>query len=144
MKKLNENSTKIFFQLLRKLGTKENLQMKVENYLPLTIQLIIDGIMTPFGKARWYSLSHHYVQNGDSMRDPEMCFIVVDNRSNEEDWLAVGIYPQMYQQDSLGIYEESIKLDKCTVTTCINKWQHAHCAFANQWLKNIKSQGFLK
>lgn len=144
MKKLNENSTKIFIQLLKKLGAQENIKLKVDNYMPLSIELILDGIKTPFGKARWYSIAHHYEQNGDLMRDPEMGFLVVDNRTNESDLSLIAIYPQMYQQDNLGIYEESIKLDKCAVNGYIDKWQRAHCAFANLWLKNIKAQGFLR
>jgi hypothetical protein len=144
MKKLNETSTKIFCQLLDKLGVQEHRQIRINNYMPLTIELIGSNIETPYGNAKWYSLSHHFEQNGDLMRDPEMCFLVVDHRIEPNDFVLVGIYPQMYQQDSLGIYEESVKLDTSGVQHYLPKWQQAHCQFANGWLKNIRAQGFLK
>jgi len=40
-----------------------------------------DSNLNPSGKVTTYGLSHYYEQNGDLLRDPEMVFIVVDNRS---------------------------------------------------------------
>ena len=112
--------------------------------MPLTIEKLEENILTPWGVATTYSLSHSYLQNGDLMRDPEMVFILVDNRSDEKDFHGIGIYPQMYQQDNLGLYEESVTIENGQIKSFIKTWQHSHCNFANLWLKNIKQQGFVK
>lgn len=144
MKTINQEATRIFTQLLEKLGNSEQVKLTVPNYMPLNVELIGKDIHTPFGWANWYSLSHYHIVNGDMMRDPEMCFLVVDQRAGSDQIGKLHVAPQMYQQDALGIYEESIKIEDRQVTQCITKWQFAHCAFANQWLRNIRQQGFLK
>ena len=144
MKKLNEQSTKIFSRLLKKLNGKDHIKLYSEGFMPLTIEKLDINISTPSGNATTYSLTHYYEQNGDLMRDPEMVFIVVDNRSVCKDYDALEIYPQMYQQDNLGLFEEGITIENNTIKSFIKAWQYSHCHFANQWLKNIQQQGFLK
>jgi hypothetical protein len=78
------------------------------------------------------------------MRDPEMVFIVVDNRKETKDYHLIGIYPQMYQQDNLGLYEESACIENNAIITYKPFLQKEHGSFASQWLQNIKQQGFLK
>lgn len=142
MQKLNLQATKIFCDMLDQLNGKQYAQLTSEGFMPLSLDAIGVHIMTPIGEATLFSLSHTYQLNGDLMRDPEMCFFVIDKRKNRREYHLVGIYPQMYQQDNLGIYEESITLYNGTFTV-IKKWQHGHCQFANQWMKNIRDQGFL-
>lgn len=143
MQKLNQSATRIFCQLLNKLNGKSHLKIILPEYLPLVIERLQQNIKTPVGVGTLYSLCHYFELNGDLMRDPEMCFIVVDNRKTPKDYMAVVVYPQMYQLDSLGLYEESIRIENGMVTNCIDIWQKGHCSFANQWMKNIAEQGFL-
>lgn len=144
MKKINQTATQIFCKLLQKLGTESYLKLKAEDFMPLVLEQVGEGISTPFGTGKLYSLAHYYEQNGDAMRDPEMVFIVVDNRSDAKDFQMISIYPQMFQQDNLGLYEESICIENNKVTTYKPTWQAGHTTFANQWLQNIRQQGFLK
>lgn len=144
MKKLNQQATKIFCKLLKRLNRQQHLKLQADEFMPLTLEQIDEHITTPWGEGKLYSLSHHYVLNGDLMRDPEICFIVVDNRNEEKEFEMIGIYPQMYQQDNLGLYEESVRIENGKLTTFIKTWQHSHCSFANLWLANIAKQGFLK
>jgi len=137
MKKLQEQATRIFCRLLEKLNGKEHIKLRVEGFMPLSMEYLYQ-VETPFGTGKVYSLGHTYEQNGDLMYDPEMCFIVTNN-GNE-----IAIYPQLYRQDNLGLYEESIHIENGYVIGYITIWQQGHCSFANQWLKNIQSQGFLK
>lgn len=143
MKKLNLHATRIFSQLLKKLNGKEYKKLVSEGFLDLTIEGLEENLLTPWGIGITYSLCHYYEQNGDLMRDPEMVFIVVDNRANENDFENLHIYPKMYQQDNLAIYEESIAIEYGKITSYIKAWQAAHVQFAQQWLSNIKEQGFL-
>jgi hypothetical protein len=139
MKRLNNKSTHIFLKLIQKLNTDDHIKIESTSFMPLTLEFL-HNVEMETGVGKLYSLSHTYVQNGDLMRDPEMCFIVVAGQNG----IHTSIYPQMYQLDSMGLYEESVHLDGTKVTGFIPIWQASHCAFANMWLKNILAQGFLK
>ncbi len=144
MKKINQAATKIFCKLIERLGGEQHLKLTAPEFMPLVIEQIGENISTPFGTGKLYSIAHYYEQNGNAMRDPEMCFIVVDNRAQKDQFEMVGIYPQIFQQDNLSIYEESICIEDNKLTTYKPTWQSGHATFANQWLQNIKQQGFLK
>jgi len=130
---------------LGKLSGSQHLKIDNEGYMPLTIERIGEDILTPYGKACQYSLCHYYKQMGDMMKDPEMCFIVVDQRL--EDMTAyekVRIIPSMFQQDNVGLFEESVLIIDNVAKKYARQMNADHAAFANLWLANIKSQGFLK
>lgn len=121
--------------------------LKIENgiYLPLTIELIGEGISTPFGEAKLYSFCHYYEQNGDLVQDPEMCFITVDNREDKSiDWEQVVIHPYMYQHGGLSRYEISIVIEGRKIVGFNKDLQRKHASFANQWFDQIRLLGFLK
>jgi hypothetical protein len=143
MKKINEQATQIFCGLLKKLNSRQHLQLVSDGFMPLIMERLEENISTPWSLATTYSLAHYYEQNGDLMRDPEMVFIVVDNRFDEKDMQAIGIYPQTFQQDNLGLYEESARIENGELTKYIKVWQSAHTSFANIWLKNLQQQRFL-
>jgi hypothetical protein len=143
MKKINQQAAKIFCKLLDKMGTQTYFKFTSEGFMPLVMEQVGELHSTPYGTAQLYSLAHYYEQNGDLMRDPEMVFIVVDNRKDERDYDLIGIYPQLFQQDSLDIYEESVNIVNNKVTTYKPVWQAAHVNFANQWLRNMQHQRFL-
>lgn len=121
---------------------KDYLKISNEPFTPLSIEC--------FGKIYWedgklISLSHYYEQNGDLMADPQMCFILVDQRETDKTaYDKVMVVPYLFQQDNLGIYEESMLFKKDVVAHCDINRQAEHTAFANQWLQNIVQQGFLK
>ncbi|MFT3703023.1 MAG: hypothetical protein QM802_11670 [Agriterribacter sp.] len=143
MQKLNQRATKIFCHLLSKLKDEVYIRLSSDGFMPLSVECIANDITTPYGAANLYSLSHTYTQNGDLMRDPEMCFFVIDKRGDPRDYHLMEVYPQMYRQDNLGLYEESVSIEGGKFTI-IKAWQKGHCNFANQWMKNIKEQGFLQ
>ena len=144
MKQLNEQATRIFCRLIKKLNEQQHIKLHSEGFMPLSMERLEENILTPEGVGTTYSLCHYYKLNGDLMRDPEMVFIVVDNRRDRKDMKAVHIYPQLYRQDSLGLYEESIRMESGQIKSFIKTWQAGHCAFANQWLCNIQMQGFMR
>lgn len=144
MKKLNKQATKIFSRLLRKLNNQDHVKLLSDGFMPLVIEKLQEGIQTVYGRATQYSLTHYYEQNGDAMRDPDMCFLVIDLREDLKNEEHLFIFPILFQQDNLGLYEESVVIENNKVTSYKPVWQKAHCTFANQWLLNIKHQGFLK
>lgn len=143
MKALNKNSKKFFLSLLDNMKGRYR-KIEQEGFMPLTVEILEDNISTPFGTARTVMLLHHYVQNGDLMRDPEMVFLVIDGRSTEnQDCNLVDIMPQSYRQDNLGIYQESIVVKGGTHWFIRSSLYDELVSFANVWLLNIKMQGFL-
>lgn len=124
---------------------KEHRKIINEPYMPLTIEHIGQYISTPYGLADQYSLCHYYEQNGDLMQDPEMCFLVIDHRETfSDDHFKLKIAPYMFQQASLGIYQASVRMVSSIATVFHFKMQKEQTLFANQWLRNIDQQGFLK
>jgi len=145
MKKINPKATRIFCKLLDQLkGRRQDIKLELESFMPLSFERILDDVVTPFGTGHLYSMMHTYIQNGDLMRDPEVCFIVVDNRGQPDQYDMICVYPQLYRQDNFGLYEESIRIEGNSITNVIKAWQDSHVVFANQWLVNINQQGFLK
>ena len=144
MRQLNEGATRIFARLLHKLGPQNYAKLKSEGFMPLTIERLDEGIVTDAGAGQQVSLCHYYEQNGDLCRDPEMCFLVVDNRQQPKDHENLHIYPYYYRQDNLGLEESSVTFSGNAIENCLKKWQYAHTQFANSWLQNIRNQGFLR
>jgi hypothetical protein len=145
MEFLNKGATIVFTKLLDGLKGRQHCKIENEPFMPLTMERIGEGIQTPWGKANLYSLCHYYIQNGDLMQDPEMCFFTIDERNGfAADFDKVKIAPYMFQQANLCIYQESVRMENIKLTTFHRKLQKDHAEFANTWLCNIQSQGFLK
>jgi len=142
MKTLNINSTKIFCLLIDKMNGKQHLKIENEPFMQLTIEHIEYAYG---GEAKLYSLCHYYVQLGDLMADPEVCFIVVDNRGDQtEAYGEVQVTPYSFKQANMGINEESLSFnDNGVIIKCDDGMQQKHAEFAGIWLTNIQQQGFL-
>jgi hypothetical protein len=79
-----------------------------------------------------FSIAHYYEQNGDLMRDPEMCFI----RGGDDEY-----YPYYWRMDGLGIERECIRWDEKGSVLGIQEIEQSNQAvFAGTWMRNIKSQ----
>jgi len=146
MKTLNKTATKIFSQLLLRLGNKKEhaFSSAMVGGMPLTIQVQDEQIETPFGNAKTYRLYHHYTGSGRQLFDPEMYFLVADERLLKTDIGNLHVIPCYFLQDSTGIEEESIRVASGTITNIIALWQAGHVVFANEWLVKIRKQGYLR
>ena len=78
------------------------------------------------------SVAHYYEQNGDMMRDPDVCFLIGNDKR---------IFPISFRQDNLGIFQEVAYVED-------GQWkvkerdQADICSFCNQWMLNISEQQF--
>ena len=99
MKELNKESTKILNKMV---GIVEDGYVKIDNtdgvFMPAIIEVIFEG-----KKIKLISLAHYYLENGDLMADPEMCFLYDKSQGN--------YFPYYYKQYSTGIEEESIEIE---------------------------------
>lgn len=149
LKTLDKTATIIFCTLLDHTDDDFYLHIDNEPFMPLALERVTGTtynhtIPTPYGYATLYSLCHYGHQDGDWMRDPEMCFIVVDRRGEKkEDWQAVHIIPYSYENSYMGFYEESVLFEGPMIKEVNENMQQGQVEFANGWLLNIKAQGYL-
>jgi len=94
------------------LGHNFHLKATVSGFMPLVIEITPDGDI---------SIAHYYEQNGDLMRDPEICLDPIS-------WRAVE-----YTQDNIGRYQRASP--GCYLSRVDS--------FANGlWARNLRAQGF--
>src|SRR5665213_1980267 len=129
---------KTILQLLEKAGGyRQELYVRVENppYQPLVIEAIPE--LGPLG-LRCLSVAHYGEQNGDLMRDPEMCFELSNPLR-----LGLSLAPYLWRNDYVGIEQvsRSIQGDQYLFHRALYA---EHESFAAQWDRNLRSQGFIE
>ena len=116
-------------------GYRPTLYLKIENppYMALVIQAVPEP--GPSGLPA-ISVAHYREQNGDLMRDPEMCFELVE-RGN----LALNSY--YWRNDYMGSEQWSRNFidGQSVVLLDLHK---LHELFAEVWDGNLRSQGFVE
>ena len=114
-------------------GWYPGLCLKIENppYMPLVIEALDESGPTGLPAL---SIAHYGEQNGDAMRDPEMCF---------ELGLAGGAHldPFYFRNDYSGI-EQWSRANLRGQYAHVVSLHDQHQQFAGQWDKNLSSQGF--
>jgi hypothetical protein len=115
-------------------GWQPGLYLKIENppYMALVIEAV--GESGPCGLPN-ISVAHYGEQNGDLMRDPEMCFELASGAETHLD-------PYYWRNDYLDIeqWSRSIADGKYVVRSELHR---QHQLFAEQWDRNLRQQGFL-
>ncbi len=139
MQVLNQQAFLIFSKLIAMLGTEQYIKLESAPYMPLHFECVGD-MRSGQGVSNIYSLMYSYLQNGDLMRDPEMCFLHFDNSGSNR---IQGVVPYSYSLDALGLYEESVMFRSWHQMEVRQQLQQKHTLFANQWLVNIMEQGFI-
>jgi hypothetical protein len=129
---------KTVLRLLEKVGGyRRELYLRVENppYQPLVIEAIPES--GPLG-LRCLSVAHYGEQNGDLMRDPEMCFELSNPLH-----LGFSLVSYYWRNDYVGIeqYSRSIQGDHYLFDSRLNA---EHENFAALWDRNLRSQGFVE
>ena len=113
-------------------GYRPTLYLKIEN--PPYMALVIEATPEP-GPCGLpaISVAHYGEQNGDLMRDPEMCFELQEQNSSS-------FY---FRNDYLGIEQWSrfVRDEQYSVNAELYR---QHEEFARMWDKNIRAQGFLE
>lgn len=149
--KLSKKATEIFFAILDH-QPEGSEAFKIDNnkpgsgLMPLSVDYL--GNVDLLGqKAKLYSFAHNYFQEGDVMKDPDIEFAVIDNRTPENRSMDLtAVIPCLFQQD--GIFA------RITETIVINcgkatgqyrpKALREIVTFSNQWMENIKWQQNIK
>ncbi len=108
--------------------------VKIENapYMTLTVENIGPG---PRGLPA-LSICHYGEQNGDLMRDPEMCF-----EMQIEDGEVKHFHPYYFRNDYAGFEQDAMDINTGHTDQRIVKEQ---TEFAALWSRNLEEQGFLQ
>lgn len=117
----------------------EPITLKINGYMPLHIEYIGEGP----DNLPAIAVSHTYEQNGDLMRDPEICFQWVDLPGVGEKPPRTVLTPYSYKQDGLGLYKEYRY--RANVAEVFVDTQGVKSAerFCRLWNRNLRQQGFL-
>ncbi|MFP5236655.1 MAG: DUF6908 domain-containing protein [Acidobacteriota bacterium] len=123
--------------LARAGGYRPTLSVKIEN--PPYMALVIEA--TPeLGPLNLPALSvaHYGEQNGDLMRDPELCFELSKPPLS-------GLEPSVYyfRSDYMGVEQYSRYREGDNYIVAPNLYEE-HRQFARLWDKNLRAQGFFE
>jgi hypothetical protein len=114
-------------------GWHPGLYLKIENlpYMELVIEAVDES--GPMGLPA-ISVAHYGEQNGDLMRDPEMCFELGFHDGPE-------LNPFYYRNDYVGVeqWSRNIIRDHYVSLEMLHK---QHERFARTWDNNLRLQGF--
>jgi hypothetical protein len=117
-----------------------NFHLRIEN--PPYMALFLEGIgRGPRGFAA-ISVAHYGEQNGDPMRDPEMCFEIEFAEGK-----VVALHPYLFQNDYTGVRQRAVwQEDSCAGNHVVIQPDvlREHQAFARMWDRNLKAQGFMR
>lgn len=133
MKHLNKEATAVFRHLIAGFTLKPGEDhRRIDNTNGAFMAVVVETVEVAPTGAPIVSVAHYYEQNGDLMADPEMTFLLANDR----------VFPMSYRLDGLGVNRVAFEyLDK-------NRWrlnareQAGETLFANQWMRNIKHQQF--
>ena len=117
-------------------GWNPSLYLKIENspYMALVIEATDSG---PSGLPA-ISVAHYGEQNGDLMRDPEMCFELSQPVGGK-----LSLDPYYWCNDYVGIERWSRSIVRGHYVVLLDMHaQHEH--FAAEWDENLQLQGFEK
>jgi hypothetical protein len=118
-------------------GYRPTLYLKIEN--PPYMALVIEAVPEPGPlNLPTISVAHYGEQNGDLMRDPEMCF---ELSKPPLSGFAVSAY--YYRNDYMGVEQFSRYRDG-TNYVFVPDLCEEHDTFSRLWDKNIRDQGFLE
>ena len=119
--------------LLKAGGWRPSLYLKIENppYMALVIEAVDES--GPCGLPA-LSVAHYGLQNGDLMRDPEMCFELGFARGAH-------LNPFYWRNDYVAIVQWSRFIEQGNY--CFHRQHHErHERFAKTWDNNLRTQGF--
>ena len=118
-------------------GYRPALYLKIEN--PPYMALVIEATPEP-GPCGLPSISvaHYGEQNGDLMRDPEMCFEL-----SKPPLCGLALSAWYFRNDYMGVEQYSRYRDGENYV-CLPSLYEQHEQFARQWDKNLRAQGFLE
>lgn len=137
------NKSKVFFaHVLTLMGEAKHIS--IDNapgiFYRFSAEIYLDYYSCKLGTGYLVSFAHYYKLNGDLMQAPEVMFLVIDERTEQDKSLEkLRVYPMAYQQADISYYEEFLKVED-NKTWVAPKAQRSCCEFCEMWFPNIREQ----
>jgi len=114
--------------------------LRIEN--PPFMRLVVEVVRGPMPAGTWeLSVAHYGIQNGDAMRDPEVCFLVHPLPDSPQ-W---AWFPLTFLNDYVGVFQQAATYDEDGILDERYPAQAREMReFADMWDRNIKHQGFIE
>lgn len=130
MFEINEKATEILNILIDEL-TLEHPSKKIDNR-PGVFMAVCVEFLNSTSNGDLFSVTHYFEQNGDLMSDPDIVFLRGQNNR---------FSPVSFQQDSMGIYQESVTF-ACGggIESFDFELQKSLASFTATWMENIADQ----
>lgn len=146
MKRINQNATKVFIALLKKLADNDEIRIEppTVGLMPLTMEKKEENILTVLGAATAYTLYQHTNDRGIRVNNPQMRFLVIDSRKHPRDARGLAVVPYYFRSDETGEEQESISIEQGQMRRIIRTWQADNARYASTWLMLLKKQGYLQ
>jgi hypothetical protein len=118
-------------------GYRPTLYLKIENppYMALVIEAVSEA--GPIGVPA-ISVAHYREQNGDLMRDPEMCFEL-----SKPSLCGLTLSAYYYRNDYMGV-EQFSRYREGSNYVFVPDLYEQHKKFAELWDRNLRDQHFLE
>ena len=118
-------------------GFRPSLYLSIEN--PPFLALVVEALdeSGPLGLPA-ISVAHYGKQNGDPMRDPEMCFEVAKPLGGK-----LSLDPFYWRNDYVAVEQFSRSIVRGHYVALLDLHRQ-HQQFALQWDSNLRMQGFLE
>ena len=137
LRSINSHAVRVLKSLvngLNNIGDAKKIDNSNGAYMPVCVEIINK---VPAGKI--VSVAHYGEQNGDAMRDPDVCFLE-GHRNNK-----TAYFPISFRNDYLGINREAVVFNDLGE---ISGWrpheQRDNALFCNTWMQNIEQQQGIK
>jgi hypothetical protein len=114
-------------------GWNPSLYLKIENAPYMALVIEATGESGPSGLPA-ISVAHYGEQNGDLMRDPEMCFELASAEGPHLD-------PFYFRNDYIGVEQWSRTIERGH-NIHLSRLHEQHKQFAKEWDNNLRLQGF--
>ena len=136
MKALSKTAQKVFTAAIAKMGNTHHVKIdtKPGTYMALVVEAIGATRFTGTdAKFRVYSFAHYGEQNGDAMRDPDVCMLQSPTTGE--------LYPIAFRNDYAGVDQEALAYDDAgDIRGHRPKMQRDITAFCTLWAANLRDQ----
>lgn len=150
MRGVNQVTAKRIFKLW-KMAQDNDGHIKIDNtegaFMPVNVECIGGN-----SKFHFISICHYGEQNGDLMRDPEICYAIAKNTvgyAEKGDFSCFWVAPFSFRNDYMGMMQEFLFFNPPGVKEGeIRGWKpgqfNDNVSFSRMWMKNIWDQQELK
>lgn len=120
------------------------LEISMDGHASLIMEKMPGTVNALWGIGERYRLTYRSINSrGKVIRDPEMEFMVVDYRTDPDEYSLIGIYACTYVSDLLKADQTSLVIEDCRLVGYDGPLHRAHTGFAKVWMNDILIKGYL-